>query len=94
MLSAYVVVVWLLEVPCFEGVLAASGSASEQASERSARENAVIRCIASSLSVTDGYRCLYTLRVAIAGGTAAARRAGPNTAICPSSHSTAAPTGR
>ena len=36
----------------------------------------------------------YTLRVATAGGTAAARRAGPRTESWPSSHSTTAPTGR
>ncbi len=36
----------------------------------------------------------HTLRVATAGGTAAARFAGPKTAICPSNHSAAAPTGR
>src|SRR5690606_174522 len=39
-------------------------------------------------------RGAQTLRVAIAGGTAAARRAGPNTATWPSSHSASAPTGR
>jgi hypothetical protein len=36
----------------------------------------------------------HTLRVATAGGTAAARLAGPNTAICPSTHSATAPIGR
>src|SRR5690606_21289240 len=36
----------------------------------------------------------YTLLVATAGGTAAARRAGPRTESWPSSHSTSAPTGR
>ena len=35
-----------------------------------------------------------TLRVATAGGTAAARRAGPSTETWPSSHSAIAPTGR
>ena len=37
---------------------------------------------------------LGLLRVATAGGTDAARRAGQYTAIWPSSHSTTAPTGR
>ena len=36
----------------------------------------------------------YALRVATAGGTEAALRAGPYTAICPSSHNSAAPRGR
>ena len=36
----------------------------------------------------------HALRVATAGGTDAALRAGPYTAIWPSSHSSAAPTGR
>jgi len=36
----------------------------------------------------------YADRVAIAGGTFAARRAGHSTAICPSAHSSTAPTGR
>jgi hypothetical protein len=36
----------------------------------------------------------HTVRVATAGGTLAARRAGPSTEIWPSSHSTTAPIGR
>jgi len=36
----------------------------------------------------------YTLRVAMAGGTAAARSAGPSTASCPRIQTVAAPAGR
>lgn len=36
----------------------------------------------------------HALRVATAGGTEAALRAGPNTATCPSNHSATAPSGR
>ena len=42
----------------------------------------------------EAFRARYTLRVATAGGTAAARLAGPNTESCPSSHNAIAPTGR
>ena len=36
----------------------------------------------------------HTERVATTGGTAAARNAGPSTAICPIAHSASAPAGR
>ena len=41
-----------------------------------------------------GRECHHALRVAMAGGTDAALRAGANTATCPSPHSTTAPIGR
>ena len=76
---------------CFMAVHVGDENPNVQPGGRRATETRAGRFIGS---LWDEHMCCYTERVAIAGGTAAARRAGPNTAICPSSHRATAPIGR